>query len=717
MKTTNCYKSGPFFPDGTRSIRRSLLLISLCCLTATFLRSQDLAYSSGSTGNDGALVIDAPFSAGLEGTKAAYDQARNEIVAFGGRFGTGNNDIINNTFVYDGTSWTLVVPANSPSAREDVFMAYDDTNDEIVLFGGKDSSGDRNDTWVWDGANKNWIEKAPANMPSARRRGAITFNPDSGKVFLYGGRVGNGTLDGTWEWDGANWTDLDPNDDPGPLEGPDIAYDTNISRIVLFGGFNSTPKDGIFIWDNAAQNWVELAPANKPPARVSHRMVFDPVRGELVLFGGEINNVEQNDTWTWDGADWSQEFPERSPPERDLFGMVWHNTDQLIYAIGGESVVSTNNELDDVWTWDGSSWDQELGGDFVFDLTQKVNGVFNFTTIDVSAGVNVSFRNNAAKTPVVWLASGVVNIDGNLSLDGEIGDSFSGADPGFGGAGGPGGYDGGKGGTLEDQSGTYLAHPGLGPGGGAPSPLDLTNQNGNPAGYDGVYGNPFLQPLVGGSGGSGANSRDTVSGNGGSGGGGAMGIASSRDITVNGSITAMGAFKDFSGGDGGAGSGGAILLIADRILGSGILDASGADNNGSLDATRAGGAGRIRLEAFERPLAQNATPRAIVSEPIDTRDFNTVPTLAVTSIDGEAVPQPAQGNLGATDVTFFDGSPVDIIVQAQNIADGTMVSLRITSLGVITDVAEMALTGGTATFNVAVPAGLGTGQAISDFTP
>jgi hypothetical protein len=97
------------------------------------------------------------------------------------------------------------------------------------------------------------------------------------------------------------------------------------------------------------------------------------------------------------------------------------------------------------------------------------NGVFNFTTVNIPAGVTVTFTRNAANTPVVILASGNVTIAGTLSVNGNsspsagtYGDGNQ-ADDGLPGLGGPGGYDGGRGGVP----GTNMrGSNGLGPGGG-----------------------------------------------------------------------------------------------------------------------------------------------------------------------------------------------------------------------------------------------------------
>ena len=46
------------------------------------------------------------------------------------------------------------------------------------------------------------------------------------------------------------------------------------------------------------------------------------------------------------------------------------------------------------------------------------SGVFNYTSVNIPAGVTISYKKNAANSPVVILATGDVNIAGTLWLGG-----------------------------------------------------------------------------------------------------------------------------------------------------------------------------------------------------------------------------------------------------------------------------------------------------------
>jgi hypothetical protein len=81
-----------------------------------------------------------------------------------------------------------------------------------------------------------------------------------------------------------------------------MAYDVARGQVVLFGGFdNSANLNDSWVWDGT--NWTKKSPVTSPPPRNSHALVYDAAREQVVLFGGGGNsNVIYNDTWAWGSA-------------------------------------------------------------------------------------------------------------------------------------------------------------------------------------------------------------------------------------------------------------------------------------------------------------------------------------------------------------------------------------------------------------------------------
>src|SRR4051812_22875681 len=200
-------------------------------------------------------------------------------------------------------------------------------------------------------------------------------------------------------------------------------------------------------------------------------------------------------------------------------------------------------------------------------MASRPSGIYQFESINIPAGVEVQFFANAENRPVVWLVQSKCTISGVVDVSGL---SPGGSAAAVGGNGGPGGFGGGNGGNR--------GHKGEGPGAGVVAVYATLgwNFNGNnwevvsqpPVGGATVYGNEFIVPLVGGSGGEGVGydlgNGSISSGGGGGGGGGAILIASSSTIELNGRIESSGGSgASWSGAIGsfgiaGGGSGGAI---------------------------------------------------------------------------------------------------------------------------------------------------------------
>ena len=652
----------------------------------------DLPYSSGSTGADGPLTFRQIVVGGRSWGDMAYDAARSRGVLFGGSTGVPQSD----TWLFDGVNWTRVFPATSPVQRYGHRMVYDPVRQEVLLFGGHRGDIRLNDTWVWNGVT--WTQKSPANSPSAREYYAMTWDGARNEVVLHGGNSAGAGNSETWVWNGTDWALKTPAESPPGHNNSALAYDAARQEVLLFGNQGQT-----WIWNGTT--WARRSPASQPQARNHHKMDYDPVRQEIVLFSG--SNL--SDTWTWNGVNWTAKSPANQIRGRQGHQMVWHPGLQRIMVFGGD-IPSVDNYSADTDLWDGTNWVRHSGKTQVFDMTGRANGIWNFTTVTVPSGVFVNFLKNVGNTPVRWLATEDIVINGVVDVSGGFGAND--LPPGVPARGGPGGYDGGRGGLLFSASGSYVGAPGQGPGGGAPGTAPQTNpenlRDGKNGGYNNVYGNAFLQPLSGGSGGGGGSSGNDWSGGNGGGGGGAILLASSRDITINGRISANGGEYQWSNASyGGRGSGGGILLRADRVGGPGSLEAYGGNANNPN--------GRIRVEAYTRTMTGAQNPVGVVGLPAANGELNQVGVLTIVSVDGANVVQPPTGNLNTPDVVFSDPGQISVVVNGTGIPNGTPVSLRVTTANSVINAGPVDMNAGTATINVTVPAGVGTLQATAQF--
>lgn len=206
------------------------------------------------------------------------------------------------TWEWNGSTWTRRSPAASPPSRLWTTMAYDSIRGQIVLFGGNNGSGGLlGDTWVYDGST--WTRMSPASSPSPRFGAAMDFDPARGVVVLFGGRTSGQRMNDTWVWDGTNWTQQSPATVPYPRFWHSMAYDAQLGETVMFGGDHVEPNllgpiNDTWLWDGT--NWTRDWPATAPTYRAGQAMAYDSATGRVTLFGGTDESFPGNylnDTW------------------------------------------------------------------------------------------------------------------------------------------------------------------------------------------------------------------------------------------------------------------------------------------------------------------------------------------------------------------------------------------------------------------------------------
>jgi len=253
-------------------------------------------------------------------------------------------------------NWAQQNPTTSPAGRGTALLAYDSKHSQVALFGGATGNTDiQNDTWTWDG--KNWIQNHPAQSPPPRSNSAMAYDSQHGQMVLYGGWVAasSSVLGDTWFFDGSNWTQSQQASPPERGFNA-MAYDSKHGQVVLFGGTNGSTNFGdTWLWDGT--NWKQVTPQSGPSARSFHEMVYDSAHDQVILFGGGTSNTEQtgvlNDTWLWDGSNWTQAMPANRPSARNRFGMAFDARHAQAVLFGGRD--ANSNFLADTWTWSGGA--------------------------------------------------------------------------------------------------------------------------------------------------------------------------------------------------------------------------------------------------------------------------------------------------------------------------------------------------------------------------
>lgn len=276
----------------------------------------------------------------------AFDPGRGVAVVFGGN---GTSSLLADTWEWNGATWSAPGPAASPPGRAEHALVHDTVRGGILLFGGftGTSVGFLQDTWRYDGLT--WSAVQTATSPPPRKGHALAADPRGGGVVLFGGGDNIGPLGDTWAFDGSDWRQLQPAASPSPRSGHAMVLDPLLGRIVLFGGFGAQPRGDTWTFDGSA--WTAVPTAQAPSPRAYHAMAFDSARGRTVLFGGDavIPLQTWNDTWEFDG-DWRPRQPAASPPARRDHALACDPLRGEVVCFGGAGGAPGNPILQDTWT-------------------------------------------------------------------------------------------------------------------------------------------------------------------------------------------------------------------------------------------------------------------------------------------------------------------------------------------------------------------------------
>jgi hypothetical protein len=235
----------------------------------------------------------------------------------------------------------------APSARAGAFLVYAPPLNAVLLFGGDqaDETGKVAKLHAWDGAR--WRIVDPGR-PIALSLASVAYDTDRSTLVIYGGTTGVGRdPKDTWEWTNGVWTQRATT---GPTATSHMAtvYEASRKRVLMFGGNDDRPVIFGETWTWNGTAWTKIDVAG-PGALAHHTMAYDPVRDRVVLFGG----IGGTGTWEWDGTKWER-ISASGPDGRTGARLAYDAERKVMVLYGGD-------DKSDTWTWDGRQWRQITG--------------------------------------------------------------------------------------------------------------------------------------------------------------------------------------------------------------------------------------------------------------------------------------------------------------------------------------------------------------------
>jgi hypothetical protein len=191
---------------------------------------------------------------------AFYDSVHNKMILFGGQLPSGSftNDtwILSNANGLSGPpTWTFLNPTGPlPAPRESVGAAYDQALNTLVVFGGETASGPTNDTWIL--SNANGLGGVPAwtpltsggAVPGARWLFSCVEVPGANRIVIYDGASPVSALyNDVWALQYAN-----------PSPGPTLNIASAGNQSVLYWSASATNYVLQTTTNLSSPNWVTV---------------------------------------------------------------------------------------------------------------------------------------------------------------------------------------------------------------------------------------------------------------------------------------------------------------------------------------------------------------------------------------------------------------------------------------------------------------------------
>jgi hypothetical protein len=150
----------------------------------------------------------------------------------------------------------------------------------------------------------------------------------------------------------AGVLDWQQDANPPSRRGFKLVYHAAIDAALMFGGDEQGALQDTWLWQDG---WRRVPTTVAPSARTAYAIAYDSARNRTVLFGGYTHPAVWNDTWAFDGAQWTQLSPATSPSGRADSQMVYDAARDRMVLMGG-SLSSNGPQTEELWEFDNTQW-------------------------------------------------------------------------------------------------------------------------------------------------------------------------------------------------------------------------------------------------------------------------------------------------------------------------------------------------------------------------
>jgi hypothetical protein len=278
-----------------------------------------------------------------------YDESNKQVLLFGG---ANENGILKDLWSLKKYAWKKL-SGDGPQGGIKAAFAYDAYRKCAVLFGGAGEGNKALDeTWEWNG--ENW-KKINIAGPSGRIHAMASYDPKNKVIIIFGGFGDAGQLSDTWIYNGKLWIQKD-------LKGPKncvphgMFYDETKEKIILITLTAVTAPDASHVknemWEWTGDSWKNISYGTLYTRSGNLQALAPSGDGNIILFDGDDTLQTNGKTWKFFKDTWSGAFLP-GPSYRIGEGMVYDSFERITILFGGGNRKDIFNDL---WKWDGKEW-------------------------------------------------------------------------------------------------------------------------------------------------------------------------------------------------------------------------------------------------------------------------------------------------------------------------------------------------------------------------
>lgn len=315
------------------------------------------------------LEIDTPSRLPPKaGASAIYDSHHQRMIVFGGIASDGKpqSDVWSLDLTPLSEDWgPLATTGGRPSPRTQHTAVYDEVNQRMVVFGGRDSRDTlRNDVWALEltGEVPEWVLLSGGGSLSPREEHTAIYDRANQRMIVFGGLDAGGSVNNdVWAFDltrgNEGWSRLTGLGAGPPQRRSHTAiYDAFNQRMIVFAGVLSDDSPARDVWAldlrRGEEHWTKIETTGDfPPNCIEMVAIYDPLNQRMIVYGGRDSGGSViGQTWFLDletgQARWSVPADAALAAPRRDHAAIYDPRDHRLVAAGG--VDSSGDERSDV---------------------------------------------------------------------------------------------------------------------------------------------------------------------------------------------------------------------------------------------------------------------------------------------------------------------------------------------------------------------------------